>query len=320
MASVWIRCLQLIPYLEELGISCHLNLHTRVPDVAIFLRRYGRSDLFLAKTLRMLGARVVLDIVANYYEPNCPNPAGVGVCSPKAREHFLKLHDIADEVWCVSPYLVEQASRYHPRVIFVSDSIDFRHYSQVKEEFGNTLPFRLGWSGVAAKADALKQVKPLLMDSGFELLVISDQRPDLDMPFLFRRWSYQRFPLDIVQCDLCVAPRAVATSYDHSHSLYKVGVFMAEGVPAIASAVPSYRLVLNDGAAGKLCENPESMLEEIRKCSANRDMLTSWSQVARQRMKEYSCDRIAAQIARKIHDLAGSDRYPLSRRSAGGDA
>lgn len=319
IASVWIRCLQLFPYLEKHGISCRLNMYTRVPDVAIFLRRHDLSDILLAKSLRMLGVRIVLDVVANYYEPDSSNSAGFGGCSPKARTHFLKFHDIADEVWCVSPYLTKLAYRYHSRVNFVSDSIDFMHFSMVKKKFNGEGPLRLGWSGVSVKADALNQLKPLLLEPGFELLIISDQPPVLDIPFVYRRWSYQRFPSDIIECDLCVAPRVVTTSYDRAHSIFKVGVFMAEGVPAVASEVPSYRLVLDDGAAGKLCENSEAMINDIRDCAADRGFLSSWSEVARTRMLNYSSDRIAAQIAGQLRELVGGKRHIAGSRFDGGN-
>ena len=37
-ASLWIRCLQLIPYLEELGINCRVNDFSASSDISIFVR------------------------------------------------------------------------------------------------------------------------------------------------------------------------------------------------------------------------------------------------------------------------------------------
>ena len=37
-ASVWLRCLQLIPYLEEKGIRCRINDFSSESDISIFVR------------------------------------------------------------------------------------------------------------------------------------------------------------------------------------------------------------------------------------------------------------------------------------------
>ena len=38
LASVWLRCLQLIPYLEEQGILCRINDFSANSDISIFVR------------------------------------------------------------------------------------------------------------------------------------------------------------------------------------------------------------------------------------------------------------------------------------------
>lgn len=305
IASVWIRCLQLIPYLETYGISCHLNLLSRVPDVAIFLRRYSIMDVAAARFFKLIGTKVVVDVVANYYEPLSNIGKGVGVCTSKQRTAFLKMHEYADEVWCVSPYLTEQASSYHGQAYFVSDSIDLNHFNQVKADFPKNRPLRLGWSGVAAKSQDLNLLAPLLKEKSCELLVVSDRNPQLQVPYIYRPWSHARFPHDIVECDLCVAPRTIATEYDRSHSLFKVGVFMSEGVPVVASPVPSYRLVLTQGDSGLLCEDIDGMLGAIRDCIDDRDRLIGWSAGARERIAPYSSAHIAEQVAMRLHSLVG---------------
>ena len=59
-ASVWLRCLQLIPYLEEKGIRCRINDFSAESDIAILnnnkIQQNGatlgnKSAIFLAKFL-----------------------------------------------------------------------------------------------------------------------------------------------------------------------------------------------------------------------------------------------------------------------------
>ena len=51
-ASVWIRALQLIPYLENLKIKNYINDENINADFAIFVRRQDESDYRLAVKLK----------------------------------------------------------------------------------------------------------------------------------------------------------------------------------------------------------------------------------------------------------------------------
>ena len=53
-ASVWIRALQLIPYLENLKIKNYINDENINADFAIFVRRQDESDYRLAVKLKKL--------------------------------------------------------------------------------------------------------------------------------------------------------------------------------------------------------------------------------------------------------------------------
>lgn len=304
LASVWIRSLQMIPYLENMGIKCALNKTFPVPEVAIFLRRYMGSDVLLARKIKNKGTRIVLDVVANYFEVYAPNLHGYGGCTKDQNYNFMQLAELADEIWCVSPFLKSLAERYHQNVFFISDSINKQHFSFNKSyETVNTKHLRIGWSGVSLKASPLEILKPWVLKNNLSLCVITDRQPSLSFPYEFRKWSYNKFPMDIIDCDLCVAPRDVDDNYNRGHSIFKIGVFMSEGVPVLAGPVPSYDLLLGDGRGGYICRSSKEWNINIDKCLNDENILKKWSDEAKERVQPFLTHNVAKQIALRIESL-----------------
>lgn len=307
LASVWIRSLQMIPYLENSGFACSLNKTFPRPEVAIFLRRYSSEDVRCASKLKNKGTKIILDVVANYFEVYPQHPAGYGGCSKEQHYNFMKLVEIVDEVWCVSPFLKSIAERVHSNVVFISDSIDKKHFF-LKKQFPSERQWtlRLGWSGVSVKSAPLNIFKPLIDAGLVSLCVISDERPALAFPYEFRKWRYASFPRDIIDCDLCVAPRDVNDNYERGHSIFKIGAFMIEGVPALAGPVPSYELLLGDGEGGHICKTVDEWFENIEKCLNERSILKEWSLKAIEHANNFSTNVVAGQVANRLELLLRS--------------
>lgn len=301
LASVWIRSFQVFPYLGNKDFICSMNRYFPRPEVAVFLRRYSSGDVELASKLKRKGTRIILDVIVNYFEVYPPHPEGYGGCSREQHYNFMKLAELADEIWCASPFLKSVADRFHQNAVFISDSIDSCHFSQLKQ-YGsdNSRPLRFGWSGVSSKALPLNMFKHWIESGAIKMLIISDKRPDLDFPYEYRKWTYSNFPRDIVDCDLCVAPRDVENDYDRGHSLFKIGVFMAEGVPALASPVPSYELLLGKGKGGHLCRNYNEWCVLIDKSINEPGLLQKWSRESVEQIRPYFTENVSLEIARRL--------------------
>jgi glycosyltransferase involved in cell wall biosynthesis len=115
-------------------------------------------------------------------------------------------------------------------------------------------------------------------------------------------WSYHAFPRNILRGDLCIAPRSTDNPYDLGHSHFKIGVFMAEGVPALASPLPSYVEVIGETGAGKICDSEESWESTIDRVLEDRQMLKIWSLAAQRRMYLYSTESIAQRYIQLFRD------------------
>jgi hypothetical protein len=308
LPSVWIRSKQLTPYLNEKGFITSCNTPEPRPDVAIFLRRYQPEDVETAARLKSMGAKIVVDVVANYFTVREPSERGVGGSPRSLVKSFLRLIEMADQVWAVSPYLAEQSSKINSSTFFISDSVDPKHFNpQIHPRKSDKPLVTLGWSGAARKASELNEISGVLNrwieNKRVRVIIISRSRPELEFPFQFQRWNYRSFPGLIAQCDLCIAPRIVRNEYDFGHSLFKIGVFMAMGIPALAGAVPSYDLLLSDGLAGAICKSLDEWTNQLDRYILNDAARISAGRQALEKMRPYLTPVIATQVASHLNEL-----------------
>jgi len=220
-------------------------------------------------------------------------------------ESFRRLVDLADQVWCASPFLHQVASQHHDDVRFVPESVDPEHFNpDAWKRESNPRPL-FGWAGYAVKTGELEILKPWIISNRAQLLIISDKPPALSFPYEFRKWRYSTFPKDISRCDLCVAPRRVQDDYNRGHSFFKIGVFMAMGVPALAGPVPSYYLLLGDGRGGAICKTTEDWEYHLERFLEDARMRSKWCFEARQVMEPYLTPHVAKKVDGLIRQLLG---------------
>ncbi|MBI2554624.1 MAG: glycosyltransferase, partial [Candidatus Rokubacteria bacterium] len=87
-------------------------------------------------------------------------------------------------------------------------------------------------------------------------------------------------------------------------SLFKIGVFLAEGVPALASPVPSYREVLIPERTGLLCDSLRDWEEALDRVREDRELLRRWSAEAHEAMRPYLTEAVARRYAELFRELA----------------
>lgn len=297
-SAQWIRCLQLLPYLEERGVRCVLNRPDADADVSVFVRAQGAQAQSLARARKARGDRVVLDLCVNYFDESFV--AGLGQQSGPSHVADCKaMAGIADAIFCASSNIAARAAREHPRVETLPDSVDFRHFSRrkVESDFDRRRP-RAVWSGVAVKANELIPVLPIFRRAGWEIVLISEKRPTVApwRPFgdgpRFRRWRYETFPDEIVEAELCFSFRPLDTPYNLGHSSFKIAAFVAQGVPALACPMPSYVELLSRGG-GRVAEDLDGWRRAAEELIADRGVLRLLSRSCVEAAAPYSSSAIA---------------------------
>lgn len=310
-ASVWIRCLQLIPYLEELGVRSEINSSESDAPVVVFVRNQSDDSYRLAERFKSAGKKVIFDLCVNYFDPSELSNLG----TPVGERHILeckRMVALADLVTCASANIAERAVDFHSRVRYLPDSIDHRHFRFVKNRNDFRLQrIRAVWSGQSNKAVELTPILEMLRKRSILLRLITNSRVRIRRPGgIIRRsyryeyipWGYESFPEDILSGEICLSYRETDTPYNRGHSFFKIGTFMAQGVPCLASPVPSYRELLDAGDCGRICRDPGEW-EEALDSLGNRDMLVAWSERAVRRMEQYYTCNVAQDYLSLLNSL-----------------
>jgi hypothetical protein len=305
-ASVWIRCLQLIPYLEPLGIRSSVNSRRERADICVLVRMQDDDAYRIAHEAKRQGRRVVFDLCVNYFDETGLLGDGYGV-TRRHVEQCRRMVELADAVTAASRYIEDRAREFHPRAAHLPDSVDRRHFRFDKtyalDEAGPGWRPSAIWCGYAIKAKEIAPFLGPLAKRDIPLTIVSDRRPELPVPFTFVPWRYASAPVDLLRGDFCIAPRPLDTPYNMGHSLFKVGVFLAQGVPALASPVPSYAEVLVHGRTGLLCESMGEWEDALERVLGNPSLLPAWSRQAREVMRPNLTEHIAARYAELFRDL-----------------
>jgi hypothetical protein len=275
-------------------------------DVAVFVRWQDSAALRAARAAKDAGARVVVDLCVNYFDETGLLPGGYGVLGRHVEE-CRAMVGVADLVTTASAFIAERARPLAARVEYLPDSVDHCHFALRKRHDAAAVgPPVAIWCGVAVKAAELEPVLPSLEKRGIPLVVVSDAAPVLSMPFDFVRWRHASAPSDLLRGDFCVAPREVDNAYNRGHSFFRIGLFMAEGVPPIAGPVPSYREVIRPGESGLICSTDGEWEAALDLVVNDRGRLGAWSQAAAAAMAPYSTEVIAARYAALFRELGGA--------------
>ena len=306
LASVWIRCLQLIPYLEEQGIHSRINDFSANSDNSIFVRWQDNQAYQCLQQQKDRSKVVIFDQCVNYFDTAGTFQGDFG-SSFEQKDQILRMSQLSDAFTCSSEFIRKRASQEGISSHYITDSIDFRHFKnkKTKDSF-NKESLKAIWSGQSVKANELNEILPLLRERNISLIVISEKKPKLSDSFEYILWSYYTFPKTILKGDFCIAPRQTNNSYDLGHSHYKIGVFLACGIPALAPPLPSYLEVIGKTKGGKICESSSEWASALDEINDKPGSLLEFSQLALKGMKAYSTEYVVQQYVELFQKLLDS--------------
>jgi len=276
------------------------NLNT---DIAVLIRWQDESAFGLVKRLRERNVKTVLDLCVNYFDETGIFPGGYGVSSIQVEE-VKKIASFVDSIICGSEYIKKKAELFNSNTIYLPESIDLRYFKFVKKkaDFIRKTPHAI-WSGQPSKARELIDIYPKLAERKIPLTIISNEKPDIPGSYNYIPWSYYKFPKNIVKGDFCISPRRIDNTYDMGHSHFKIGVFMAQGVPALAAPLPSYKEVIGKTGGGRICKSGLEWEKALDEVMDNRKILWEWSKAAYDGMKEYSTESVAKKYVKYFQEL-----------------
>ena len=234
-------------------IRCELYRRRRSYDVVVFQKAMSDDAIAEAGRLKERGTRVVFDANVNYYEIEGEYEIPGTKPTEEQRRQAIAMTTAADLVVADSTFLCGVARRFNASAVTVPDNVDLDVFSSVSghESAG---PFRVVWSGMAAKALPLLDIAEAvsaLADS--ELVLVSERAPEVmeqlreGLTVRYVPWSLAGYARLLPSCDVIVSPKRLTNRYELGHTEWKITLGMACGLPAVASPQQSYVEALSDG-------------------------------------------------------------------------
>jgi glycosyltransferase involved in cell wall biosynthesis len=197
-----------------------------------------------------------------------------------------------DAVVVGSTAQAESISRYHDAVHVITDAILENPFAEIPKPRKSD-PLKLAWIGNVESLDGLVSIQGALdriaQAENVELRLITGtqtkarllgKRPRNVWQFMdgqrircaFRPWHIDTFYRDIAEADVGIVPVATASAFTLNKPAGRVLLFMAAGLPVVATPIRSHREVVVPGDTGFLPETAEDWVDAIHALAQSADM------------------------------------------------
>ncbi|WP_296621912.1 glycosyltransferase [Marivirga sp.] len=178
------------------------------------------------------------------------------------------------KVSCGNEYLTQFAKEFNKQVVLNPTTIDTDYHKELKVP--NTNKITIGWTGTHSTLPYLKPLIPILdklfIEFDFELLVISNQKPDFDVNYMrFIDWNKSSEIEDLNQINIGVMP-LTDDIWSQGKCGFKLLQYMAIRKPVIASTVGVNEKIINESQAGFSAKTEKEWSKSIVKLLTNNEL------------------------------------------------
>jgi glycosyltransferase involved in cell wall biosynthesis len=289
--SLWVNGTQLIPWLRSQG--CELS----IPEV--FPRLMAKSLLALPGVRRVAWKSLLPKIRARQVERLAPRADVVIVHKsithiqdePVLERRLRKIHgriifnfddathecgipylddrlSLADAAWVGNPLLVDFARHHCPRVELIESAVDCDHYAS-KTDYTLGTPLRICWSGTPSSYRYLDLLREPLRHLGrmvpYQVTIMSRSRFSFADPEIHDRWlpfSHGGEVALFQASDIGLMPLPDGP-YERAKENYKTKIYLASGLPVVASPVGMNNVFLSHGERGMLAATSDDWVASI---------------------------------------------------------
>lgn len=292
MASIRIRCYDIMNYLEQQGIRVELYKPFRKYDVVIFTKTRSEKAVRLARKLHQQGIPI-------YYEAYCEYLEDPSRADDWERVNILKIVEQADMVGTCSEEQRQAFSNYHPHVVMIPESVHDAFF-EVEKKHEKKEHVTLVYCGYSAKAkDTLcieAVLKRMQQEYGCRLLYLCEKDPGLpDLTYDYLLYDQRKIPQLLLEGDIMIAPRPMEGIEKLAHSFTKVAYPLAVGLPAVASPVPSYV-----DTPVILCRNEEEWMAELVKLAQSVEERSHVGTLGREYVRQHYSLQVVGEEYRRI--------------------
>lgn len=236
MASIRMRCYDVMEYFEKEGIPIELYKPFKKYDVVFFSKTCYDSAIEAAEKLQKKGTRIFFDGFCEYLTND--------EIQTHEKENILKLISMSKIVGVPSAMQKEMFSKKHNDVRVIPESVH-QSFFQYRKQHVEKSEITLVYCGYAAKAkDTLcikNVISKLQKEYGCKLLYICEKDPKLEeLKYKYIHYDQRKIPKLLLEGDIMIAPRPMEGISSRGHSFSKAAYPLAVGLPVVASPMPSY--------------------------------------------------------------------------------
>lgn len=284
MASIRMRCYDMIEYLETLGIHGELYKPFKKYKAVIFTKTSTDKSVHMAQKLHAKGVKI-------YYESHCEYLTDTNRMN-KEKENILKTLEVADIMGTSSEVQQRMFGEFHNHVLMIQESVhgDFFRKGKVHESKKKITLVYCGYSSKASDTLSIsKVIQRLQMEFGVEMLYICEKDPEIkEFPYRYLYYDQRKIPELLMEGDIMIAPRPMEGIENRAHSFTKAAYPLAVGLPTVASPMPSYR-----NTPVILCSTETEWYRELSELIRNTEKRKRLGDVGRAYVREhYSIETI----------------------------
>jgi len=175
---------------------------------------------------------------------------------------------LADAAWVGNPVLVDFARQHCPRVELIESAVDCDHYTP-KTDYALGSPLRLCWSGTPSSYRYLDLLREPLRELGrlmpYQITIMSRNRFSFSDPEIHDRWlpfSHANEVALFHSSDIGLMPLPDGP-YERAKENYKTKIYLASGLPVVASPVGMNNAFLLHGERGMLAATRDDWVGAI---------------------------------------------------------
>lgn len=295
LASIRMRCYDIMEYFEKKGIHAELYKPFKKYDVVIFTKTCTDRSVAVARKMKEKGTAVYFESYCEYLDDDTKDN--------QEKRNILATMALADIVGVSSDVQQETFAKFHDRVIMIPESVHDNFFRQEKKHEQKEKPV-LVYCGYSHKAKdtlcILDVLKRLQQEKNCEILYLCEKDPELQGLFYrYLKYDQKRIHEQFMEGDIMIAPRPMSESGMNAHSFTKAAYPLAVGLPTVASPMPSY---MNSPVI--LCDTDEEWYQILSELLQDVDKRRKLGKEGREFVREnYSVEVIGNRYVKLLQEL-----------------
>ena len=210
-------------------------------NVAV-INTYGPQELVIVNMLKDAGVKVIYDMSEAVFTGGYQDV----------------IMDSCDLITTCSDYLTSMVTQKgYQNVLTVVDAIEIevdRLAKDYRDRYDRPKALYMGMGGNSFLVT--EYLRDAIEKAGYELVTITEWDDAT------KKWDINTWPEDMLECDVVLCPQRVAVQPAKSN--VKVTTAMALGMPVIASPLPAYISIIDNGVNGYICDSTDEWYKALK--------------------------------------------------------